>query len=164
MTQLGRIDRRTVPRGPARPLRVLLVTGSGEVKDEVLPMLRGLRCVKPVGASRRMPEARRWIEALQPDVVLLHVARSDGDVLSLLPTIRRLRSPPVVVVLSKGSSDTLKQHCLGGGAVAFLDITRPECDGLPDVLATLWPALVTGPLWVHHRDVLHPGPLPPSLR
>ena len=132
----GSLERASdVGRSPG-PLGVLLVTASGEVKQQVLLILRRLDYTKPLGASRRMQEAQRWIEALQPDAVLLHVAASDRAVLSLLPTIRDLRSPPVVVVLSE--DDTLKQHCRESGAQVFLDMTRPECGGLPSVLATLW--------------------------
>ncbi len=134
----GSLERASDPGRPAGPIGVLLVTASGEVKQQVLLILRRLDYIKPLGASRRMQEARRWIEALQPDAVLLHLAASDGAVLSLLPTIRDLPSPPVVVVLSEESSDTLKQHCRESGAQVFLDMTRPECDGLPSVLATLW--------------------------
>ena len=133
----GSVGRTSDAARPAGPLRVLLVTTSGDVKQQVLLILRRLEYVKPLGATRRMQEAQRWIEALQPDAVLLHVAASDGEVLSLLPTIRGLPSPPVVVVLSEESSDTLKQRCLRGGARAFLDMAHPECDGLPDVLAAL---------------------------
>jgi len=32
----------------------------------------------------------------------------------------------------------LREHCRESGAQVFLDMTRPECDGLPSVLATLW--------------------------
>lgn len=134
----GSVERASDVGRPAGPLGVLLVTASGEVKQQVLLILRRLDYTKPLGASRRMQEAQRWIEALQPDAVLLHVAASDRAVLSLLPTIRDLRSPPVVVVLSEESSDTLKEHCRESGAQVFLDMTRPECDGLPSVLATLW--------------------------
>jgi CheY-like chemotaxis protein len=134
----GSVARASDVGTPAGPIGVLLVTASGEVKQQVLLILRRLDYIKPLGASRRMQEAQRWIEALQPDAVLLHVAASDGAVLSLLPTIRDLPSPPVVVVLSEESSDTLKQHCRDGGAQVLLDLTRPECDGLPSVLAALW--------------------------
>ncbi len=127
----GSVERASDVGRPAGPLGVLLVTASGEVKQQVLLILRRLDYTKPLGASRRMQEAQRWIEALQPDAVLLHVAASDRAVLSLLPTIRDLPSPPVV-------GDTLKEHCRESGAQVFLDMTRPECDGLPSVLATLW--------------------------
>jgi CheY-like chemotaxis protein len=134
----GSVERASDGGRPAGPMGVLLVTASGEVKQQVLLILRRLDYIKTLGASRRMQEARRWIEALQPDAVLLHVAASDGAVLSLLPAIRDLPNAPVVVILSEESSDILKLHCREGGAQVFLDMTRPECDGLPNVLATLW--------------------------
>ena len=100
-------------------------------------MLRELDHVRLLGATRKIEELHLWIDALQADVVLLHVAPSQGDVIPLLPTIAALPNRPVVVVLSEEPSDAVKRRYLAGGAHACLSMARPEFDGLPDVLATL---------------------------
>ena len=100
-------------------------------------MLRGLDHVRLLGATRNVEELHLWIEALQPDVVLLHVPPSEPEVVPVLPAIANIRSRPVVVVLSDESGDTVKRRYLAGGAQACLSLARPELDGLPDVLATL---------------------------
>lgn len=116
--------------------RVLLVTTSSDVKHKVLLLLRELDRVKLLGATRKIEELHLWIDALQPDVVLLHVTPSESEV-PRLSIIAALPSRPAVVVLIDEASDGVKRRCLAGGARACLFMAEPEFDRLPDVLATL---------------------------
>ena len=117
--------------------RVLLVTTSSDVKQKVLLLLRELDRVKLLGATRKIEELHLWIDALQPDVVLLHVTPTESEVRRLLATIAALPSRPAVVVLIDETSDAVERRYLKGGARACLSMADPDFDGLPEVLAAL---------------------------
>jgi two-component system, OmpR family, response regulator len=103
---------------PVPPLRILLVEDDVPLGEAVCAYLRAKAFIVDMVCS--LEDARAAIAGAQYAAVLLDLHLPDGDGLSLLPYLRALRDPPVVVVLTARDQVTDRIRGLDAGADDYL--------------------------------------------
>ena len=112
-------------------MRILLVEDDEVLSDAVCSYLRAKAfAVDPVPG---LAAARAALVAAQYAAVLLDLHLGDGDGLSLLPTLRALKDPPMVIVLTARDQVSDRIRGLDAGADDYL--TKPYDPG--ELLARL---------------------------
>lgn len=99
-------------------MRILLVEDDITLSAAVCSYLRAKAFVVDPAAS--LAEARAALAAAQYAAVLLDLHLSDGDGLSLLPVVRALPEPPIVIVLTARDQVSDRIRGLDAGADDYL--------------------------------------------
>lgn len=99
-------------------MRILLVEDDIALAAAVCSYLRAKAFV--VDAAASLAEVRAALAGAQYAAVLLDLHLGDGDGLSLLPTLRRLAEPPIVVVLTARDQVSDRIRGLDAGADDYL--------------------------------------------
>jgi two-component system OmpR family response regulator len=99
-------------------VRILLVEDDTSLADAVCSYLLAKAFVVDVASS--LAEARGALLSVQYAAVLLDLHLGDGDGLSLLPQVRALREPPIVIVLTARDQVTDRIRGLDAGADDYL--------------------------------------------
>jgi two-component system OmpR family response regulator len=96
----------------------LLVEDDSSLADAVRGYLQAKAFV--VDLAPGLAEARTALRSVQYAAVLLDLHLGDGDGLSLLPQVRALREPPIVIVLTARDQVTDRIRGLDAGADDYL--------------------------------------------
>ncbi|WP_225781749.1 response regulator transcription factor [Xenophilus sp. Marseille-Q4582] len=99
-------------------MRILLVEDDTALSAAVCSYLRAKSFV--VDAAASLAEARAAVAAAQYAAVLLDLHLGDGDGLALLPALRRLPEPPIVIVLTARDQVSDRIRGLDAGADDYL--------------------------------------------
>jgi len=103
------------------PRTVLLVDDHPLLRDGVRILLAREPSVSVCGEAGTLAEARRLVEELRPDLVLLDIDLPDGDSLAFVEELRSLPDPPMVVVLcGRDDPSGMDATALRLGASAFV--------------------------------------------
>jgi DNA-binding NarL/FixJ family response regulator len=121
---------------PARHT-VLLVDDDARVRYTLTLLLRWSGAWQVIGEAEDGATALDLAGTRDPDLVLLDLWLPDGDGLSLLPRLRALHPPPLVVLLTAEPADGMRERALVLGAAAYLAKTMPP-DELLAALQTLF--------------------------
>ena len=100
-----------------------MVDDSPAIRARLVAMLReipGVEADEASGADEAL-DAMRW---RPPDLVLLDVHMPGKSGLDVLPVIKALASPPLVVVLTSDPTEHHRRLSLAQGADLFLDKSR----------------------------------------
>lgn len=103
-----------------REIRVLVVDDDPLVISGLRMILDFADDVRVVGEATDGDEVVPAIQRHHPDVVLLDLRMRRQDGLTTLPAIRRLPSPPRVLVLTTWETDDVVQRAIAAGAAGFL--------------------------------------------
>jgi CheY-like chemotaxis protein len=104
-------------------VRVLIVDDSPAIRARLLSMMRevpGLDLDEASGAD----EALETVRARRPDVVVLDLHMPGKSGLEILPAMKALLSPPMIVVLTGHPTEHHRRLCLAQGADYFFDKSR----------------------------------------
>lgn len=104
-------------------MRILVVDDSAAIRARLVEMLREVPGVEPQEATGA-DEALEAIRASAPDVVVLDVHMPGKSGIDVLPMIKALPSPPVVVILTSHPTEHHRRLSLAHGADFFLDKSR----------------------------------------
>ncbi len=99
-------------------MRILLVEDDSALADAVCGYLRAKAFV--VDLAPGLAEARGALLSAQYAAVLLDLHLGDGDGLSLLPQVRALQEPPIVIVLTARDQVSDRIRGLDAGADDYL--------------------------------------------
>lgn len=99
-------------------MRILLVEDDAALSAAVCSYLRAKAFV--VDAAASLASAHAALGAAAYAAVLLDLHLGDGDGLSLLPALRRLREPPIVIVLTARDQVSDRIRGLDAGADDYL--------------------------------------------
>ncbi|MDR2153731.1 MAG: response regulator transcription factor [Burkholderiaceae bacterium] len=99
-------------------MRILLVEDDAALADAVRDYLVAKAFVVDVAPG--LAQARAALAAVQYAAVLLDLHLSDGDGLTLLPSVRALRERPIVIVLTARDQVTDRIRGLDAGADDYL--------------------------------------------
>jgi two-component system, NarL family, response regulator DevR len=104
-------------------VRVLVVDDSPAIRARLVAMLREVPGVEPYEAAGA-DEALEAIRASAPDLVVLDVHMPGMSGIDVLPIIKALPSPPVVVILTSHPTEHHRRISLAQGADFFFDKSR----------------------------------------
>ena len=105
--------------GEQRPARVLVVDDHDLVRAGVVALLEDEPGVTPCAVAANVERALALARRESPDLALLDVSLSDGDGLRLSLAMKRLSSPPAVVLYTASADPLLglKARLVGADAV-----------------------------------------------
>jgi DNA-binding response OmpR family regulator len=104
-------------------VRILVVDDSPSIRTRLVAMLRDVPGVQPHEASDA-DAALEAIRTLAPELVVLDIHMPGKSGLDVLPTIKALPSPPVVIILTSDASEHHRRLSLSQGADFFFDKAR----------------------------------------
>jgi DNA-binding NarL/FixJ family response regulator len=104
---------------------ILLVDDDERIRHNLALLLRWSGGWMVVGEASDGAGALRLAGELRPAVVLLDRWLADGDGLGVVPRLRALAQPPLVVMLSAEVDSALQRQALALGAAGWLEKTTP---------------------------------------
>ena len=107
-----------------RPIRVLVVDDHEVLATALAQSLDAEPDLRSVGVAGTLERARHLIRAASPDVVLLDHRLPDGDGVSAVGELLRLRPGVKIVVLTASVADHVLVTAIQAGASGFLSKTR----------------------------------------
>jgi len=102
-------------------MQVFIADDSAVICERLATMVAETPGVELAGQARDTTEATRSILKLRPDAVILDVRMPPGSGVDVLQTIKRLASPPKVIVLTNYPYPQYRKRCIDAGADYFLD-------------------------------------------
>lgn len=147
-------------------IRVLLVDDDALVRAGLRIILSSAVDLEVVGEVGDGSEATAAVRSLRPDVVLMDLRMAVMDGITATATLRRLATPPQVVVLTTFQADEQVLGALRAGASGFLVKDTPPADIIsavrlvasgdaiisPSVTRTLLSHFGSGPAAERRRD------------
>jgi two-component system, NarL family, response regulator DevR len=117
-------------------LRVLVADDSTQIRERILKLLSEVEKAEVVGVASDGIEAIEETRDLKPDLVILdlHMPRVGG--FDILPTIKAVRPPPLVMVLTNYASNRHREVATRLGADYFFD-KSVEFDKAIEVIESL---------------------------
>ncbi len=104
----------------SKPLRVLVVDDSDLILQRLVAALRGIDGIGDVREATNLAQGIDLWETWSPDLIMLDIMLPDGDGLQLLEFVKRVPSPPVVVVRTNYPYPLLRRRSAELGAEHFL--------------------------------------------
>ena len=126
------VSRPGAPDGPApAPVRILVVDDHQMFAASLAQALQSEPDLLVVGQATSIAAARDLVASAAPDVVLLDHRLPDGDGVSAIADLHRIRSSAKIVVLTASASDRVLVAAMEAGAAGFIAKTQR----LDDVIA-----------------------------
>jgi DNA-binding NarL/FixJ family response regulator len=113
-----------------RPARrtILLVDDDARIRQTLTLLLRWSGDWEVVGEAADGGVALDLATARRPDLVLLDRWLADGDGLGVIPRLRALVPPPLVVMLTADNDVAIQRQALALGAAGWLEKTTSPLD------------------------------------
>ena len=102
-------------------MQVFIADDSAAICERLITVITETPGVELAGQARDTTEATRLILKLRPDIVILDVRMPPGSGVDVLQTIKRLDTPPKVIVLTNYPYPQYRKRCMDAGADYFLD-------------------------------------------
>lgn len=105
-------------------MRLFVADDSSMIRERIVRMLTNMPNVQLVGEAADGPEALRRVRETKPDLVILDLKMPKASGIDILPLIKRLPSPPVVMILTNYATSTHHEACMKLGADYFFDKSK----------------------------------------
>jgi two-component system, NarL family, invasion response regulator UvrY len=105
--------------------RVLLADDNAQVRAGLRELLKDTPDLTVAGEAATAQEALQMAETHTCDVVLLDLLMPDRNSLQIIPELRRLSPPPVVIVLTICPAEWGAELALAAGAAEYLTKNLP---------------------------------------
>jgi two-component system OmpR family response regulator len=115
---------------------LLIVDDSELIRTRLLLLLSSIVGIGAVRTASKLSETRALLVSMQPDLLVLDPALSDGNAMHEIASLQRISPRTAIAILTNDASPYARQHCLAAGAGWFFDKST-ELDALMAVLA-LW--------------------------
>jgi DNA-binding NarL/FixJ family response regulator len=102
-------------------VKVLIADDSTPIRERIVKLLTTLPDVEIVGEAIDGIETAVLVRKTKPEVVILDLQMPKLSGLEILPRLKEIEPPPVVVVLTNFSTSPLKAMCTRKGADFFFD-------------------------------------------
>ena len=119
-----------------RKLKVLVVDDSKVITDRLRGLLTGLDCVHNVWHVENYDDTMVFIEAQNPDVILLDIQLQGKGGIDVLTYIKRNSLPGTVIMFTNNSDDYYRNICSKLGADYFLDKSN-DFEKIPQLLENM---------------------------
>ena len=102
-------------------VKVIIADDSTPIRERIIKLLSSVPNVEIAGEAIDGVETAVMVRKTKPDVVVLDLQMPKLSGLEILPRIKEIVPPPVVVVLTNFSTGPLKATCIRKGADFFFD-------------------------------------------
>jgi DNA-binding NarL/FixJ family response regulator len=102
-------------------VKVVIADDNTPIRERIIKLLSGLSEVEIVGEAIDGVETAVMVRKAHPDIVILDLQMPKLSGLEILPRLKELEPPPIVVVLTNYSSGPMKAMCTRKGADFFFD-------------------------------------------
>ena len=102
-------------------VKVIIADDNTPIRERIIKLLSGLSDVEIAGEALDGVETAVMVRRTHPDVVILDLQMPKLSGLEILPRLKEMDPPPVVVVLTNYSSGPMKAMCTRKGADYFFD-------------------------------------------
>jgi DNA-binding NarL/FixJ family response regulator len=105
-------------------MKLFVAEDSSMIRERIVRMLTNMPNVQVVGEAADGVEALNRIPESKPDLVILDLQMPKANGLEILPLIKSLSSPPMVMVLTNYVTTRHREACTRLGADYFFDKSR----------------------------------------
>lgn len=109
-----------VPADPTAALRIVLADDHAVVRSGLRLVLEGESGWQVVAEAGNVPDARRYVRAQHPDVLVLDLNMPGDSSLSAIPAIREEAPATHIVVLTMEDAPAYAREALQAGATAYV--------------------------------------------
>jgi DNA-binding NarL/FixJ family response regulator len=102
-------------------VKVLIADDSTPIRERIIKLLSSVPNVEVAGEAIDGIETAVLVRKATPDVVILDLQMPKISGLEILPRIKEINPPPVIVVLTNFSTSPMKAMCVRKGADYFFD-------------------------------------------
>lgn len=102
-------------------LKVLIADDSTPIRERIIKLLSDLSNVEIAGEAIDGIETAVLVRKTKPDLVILDLQMPKLSGLEILPRLKEMDPPPVIVVLTNYSTGPMKAMCVRKGADFFFD-------------------------------------------
>lgn len=120
-------------------MRLFIVDDSKILRSHLVDMLSEFKEINVVGQTQYACEAVRYIENLNPDVVILDIRMPDGNGIDILEEIRKINNFTKIIIFTNYPYVQYKKRCMELGADFFFH-KATEFEELIEVLKKLIPS------------------------
>ena len=117
-------------------MKLFVADDSSIIRERIVRMLANVPNVQVVGEAADGVETLRGIPETNPDLVLLDLKMPKASGIEILPLIKGLSTPPMVMVLTNYATRRHREECTKLGADYFFDKSR-EFDKAIEVIESL---------------------------
>lgn len=105
-------------------MKVFIVDDAEAIRERLTLTLSEIKGIQIVGEAQDSREARHRIPLQKPDAVILDLQLPDENGRHLIPWLKGLPKPPVILVLTNYDFPQYREACLKAGAEFFFDKSR----------------------------------------
>jgi two-component system, NarL family, response regulator DevR len=117
-------------------MRLFIADDSSAIRERIVHLVSEVQNAEVVGEASDGAETIRRIPETNPDLVILDLKMPKGSGFDILPLIKSLSHPPLVMVLTNYATSLHRQTCLTLGADYFFDKSK-EFEKAIEVIQTL---------------------------
>jgi DNA-binding NarL/FixJ family response regulator len=102
-------------------MRIVIADKSTEYCGRLIDFINLVDGITVAGQSHDVRETIESIDRLKPEAVLLEFRMPGGSALDVLAAVKRMDSPPIMMVMTDYQATFFRNSCLGAGADYFFD-------------------------------------------
>ena len=125
-------------------MKVFIVDDSAIILERLVTLLTTIPDIEIVGQANNTKEAKRAIQKLRPDVLILDIQMPGGSGIKLLHQLKQETPCPLVLIITGSSFPQYRKKCLAAGADYFFDKSI-EFGQLQETLRKLIPQFAASP-------------------
>lgn len=100
-------------------MRLFLADDSEVLRSRISQLISGIKGIEIAGEAGTVSGALEAVESLKPDVVVLDIRMPGGDSLEALQKMKKMDTPPMVIIFTSYPYLQLRRKCLNAGADHF---------------------------------------------
>jgi len=102
-------------------MKLFIADDSSMIRERIVRMLTNVPNVQVVGEAADGVETLRGIPETNPDLVMLDLKMPTASGIEILPLIKGLSTPPIVMILTNYATRHHREECVKLGADYFFD-------------------------------------------
>ena len=102
-------------------MKILIVDDSILIRRSLIKLIDRIDGNLEIAEAVNVPEGIRMAKEILPDVIILDIMMPGGTGFNVLKIVTEFVAPPVIIVLSKYSTDKFRKEAVKGGADHFFD-------------------------------------------
>lgn len=102
-------------------MKVAIVDDSILFRRSLVKLLHQLDDTMRIAEAVNVPEGIRMAKEFGPDIIIIDIRMPGGSGFDVLKAVKKLKQPPVTIVMSKYSTKKFREEAVESGADHFFD-------------------------------------------